>query len=204
MIKIIHRVNTIKKLKKIPIEYGIEVDLRGDKDRILMSHNPLEKSKEYCDIKEFLKHYKHKLIVFNIKETGYEKEIIEIAKKFNIQNYFLLDVEFPFFYYATRNLKFRKLASRFSEAEPIEFTLSQIEKEKPLVNWVWVDTNTKLPLNKRNYSLIKEKFKICLVCPERWGRPEDIEKYKNYLSKNEIEIQAVMTSLKYVNRWKND
>jgi hypothetical protein len=47
-------------------------------------------------------------------------------------------------------------------------------------------------------------FKICLVCPERWGRPEDIPRYIEYLSKNRIVIDAVMTSAKYAGAWGKD
>ena len=74
--------------------------------------------------------------------------------------------------------------------------------QKDLLNWVWVDTNTKLPLDKDSYSKIKEaKFKICLVCPERWHRPQDIQKYIDYMRQNNIKIDAVMTNKNYIPIW---
>ena len=72
-----------------------------------------------------------------------------------------------------------------------------------MVDWVWVDTNTQLPLNIEIYNKLKQAgFKLCLVCPERWGRPEDIEKYKDFMMKEGIKLDAVMTALKFADKWK--
>ena len=46
-------------------------------------------------------------------------------------------------------------------------------KFKGLVDWVWIDTFTKLPLNQNAIKILKN-FKTCLVCPDRWERQEDI------------------------------
>jgi len=121
----------------------------------------------------------------------------------NIQNYFLLDVEFPYLYNATRKQGIRKIAVRYSEAEPIEAVEAQIsELGKPLLDWVWIDVNTTLPLNQ---DVIKRlsKFKTCLVCPERWGRPEDIPRYTEKMKQLGFKPDAVMTSLDYVDEWKS-
>ena len=40
-----------------------------------------------------------------------------------------------------------------------------------------------------------DKFKKCLGCPERWGRPEDIIKYKDELRQLSFNIDYVMTSI---------
>ena len=125
---------------------------------------------------------------------------MELAKKYNIKNYFLLGVEFPFFYQATRKKGFKKIAVRFSEAEPIEFTESQIKDGKPLVDWVWIDTNTKLPIDEEVIEKL-EPFKTCLVCPERWGRPEDIKEYRRKMTELDFKLDAVMTSLEHVGDW---
>ena len=37
---IIHRVNTVKELKKIPHNFGIEIDIRTYKDKIILNHEP--------------------------------------------------------------------------------------------------------------------------------------------------------------------
>jgi hypothetical protein len=194
MICIIHRINTISDLKKIPIKYGVEIDVREHNDKLILNHEA------FCDgeeLEKYLKEYRHRFIIFNIKEAGIEKRVIELAKKYSISDYFLLDVEFPFLFSASRN-GFKKIAVRYSEAEPIEAALAQ----KGFVDWVWVDTISKLPLDKKSYAALKAAgFKLCLVCPERWGRPEDIEKYVDFLEKNNMLLDAVMTGKDYVKKW---
>jgi len=195
MLIIIHRVNTIEELKTVPKEYGVEIDIRAYGNKLILNHEPHE---EGDDLREYLKHYNHALIIFNIKEDGIEDEIIELAKEHNISNYFLLDVEYPFIYRATRKMNFKKIAIRYSEAEPIEFALAH----KNMADWVWVDTNTVLPLNNESYNKLKQVgYRLCLVCPERWGRPEDIQKYKDQLNKDGIKLDAVMTALSHVKSW---
>ena len=190
-----HRANTIKELQETPEKYGVEIDIRAHHNQLILNHEPHLGGE---NLEEYLQHYKHSFIIFNIKEAGIENQVIQLAEKYNIKNYFLLDVEFPFIYNATRNKGFKKIAIRFSEAEPIEMAMAQ----KDLVEWVWIDTNTKLPLNKENhYKLEQAGFKLCLVCPERWGRPEDIEKYISYMRENNIQIDAVMTSINHANKW---
>ncbi|MEK7172938.1 MAG: hypothetical protein AAB740_03100, partial [Patescibacteria group bacterium] len=117
-----------------------------------------------------------------------------------IENYFFLDVEFPYLYRATRKDGMRKIAARYSEAEPIEMVEAQMKDGKSLLSWVWIDTNTELPLNKDVARRLKP-FKTCLVCPERWGRPGDIESYGKQIKKINFKLDAVMTSEQCVLRW---
>lgn len=198
---IIHRVNSIEKLQTIPHEFGVEIDIRGYGDKLLLNHDPIKKNGKYDVLDDYLSNYHHSFIVFNVKEAGYEELIIESARKHRVQDYFFLDVEFPFFYRYTRTKGFRKIAVRFSEAEPIEFTLAQKNEEGFLIDWVWIDTNTQLPLNKDNY-LQMQGLKMCLVSPDRWGRPEDILQYAKDMKDNNLNIQAIMTELQYVPLWK--
>lgn len=192
MILIAHKINSISKLKLIPKSYGVEIDLRSYKNEIILNHEPFKNGEKFT---KFLKFYKHKLLVLNIKESGIENKIIKILKKKKIKKYFLLDVEFPYFWFAKEN-NIRKLAIRFSEDEPIE----NYERLKKNFDWVWIDTKTSLPLNKKVFNKLK-KLKMCLVCPERWGRPEDIKKYKRYFEKNNIYLDAVMANWKYFDEW---
>ncbi len=166
---IIHRVNTIKKLKKIPNIFGAEIDLRAHKSEIILNHEPF-KSGDTLD--NFLKHYNHGTLILNIKEDGIEDKVIKKVKKAKIKSYFLLDVEFPYIFKSLKNRQ-KNIAIRFSENETIQ--TAKIFKNK--FKWLWIDTVTKLPLNKKNIKIIKS-FKSCLVCPERWGRPNQIENYK--------------------------
>ena len=189
---IIHRVNKIKKLKKIPTTYGVEIDIRSLKSKLILSHDP-QKSGDTLD--SFLNNYKHGTLILNIKEAGIEDQVIKKVKNAKIKSYFLLDVEFPYIFKSIKK-KEKNLAIRFSEYEPIQIAQLMSGKFK----WLWIDTVTKLPVNKRNIKILK-KYKTCIVCPERWGRPQQIKAYKKKLKKLNYIPDAVMTSLKHSNDW---
>lgn len=201
-----HRINTIEALKSVPLNQGVELDIRGYGTKLLLTHDPIDESKlsEYQEFEEYLKNFNHALIVLNVKEMGYENRIIELMKKYNVKDWFFQDAEFPFIYRATRKEGMRKTSIRFSEAEPIESVSAQIDEKtgNPLLDWVWIDTNTKLPITPQVVPILS-KFKTCLVCPERWGRPEDIPKYIEQLKSLNFKLDAVMTAEKYVSLWEN-
>jgi len=202
MLIICHRINKIEELKNIPQEYGVEIDIRGYGNKLLLNHDAIDNPDNYDELEEYLKNYNHAFVIFNLKEAGYEQKVIGLADKYGIKDYFLLDVEFPYLYRATRKEGVRKIAVRYSEAEPIEAVEAQIsENGEPLLDWVWIDTNTMLPLNE---GIVKRlsKFKTCLVCPERWGRPEDIEHYIHKMKQLGFRLDAVMTNIKYVDKYK--
>ena len=203
MIIICHRINTIEELKKIPKEYGVEIDIRGYGSKLVLTHEPINEQGRYDELEEYLQNYNHRFIIFNLKEAGYEQRVIDLAEKYGVKDYFLLDVEFPYLYAATRKLGIRKIAVRYSEAEPIEAVEAQINDfQEPMLDWVWIDTNTKLPLNQDIVRRLS-KFKTCLVCPERWGRPEDIGPYIQRMKELGFRLDAVMTNIKYVDIWKS-
>lgn len=195
MLKIIHRINKIKDQKKIPREYGVEIDIRTYNKKLILNHEPF-KAGDLLD--EYLSNFDHAFIVLEVKEEGIEKKVIEICKKYNIKNYFLLSVSFPFIYLLSKE-GIKKIAIRYSEFEDINTCLAMKNK----VEWVWIDTFTKLPLDKESYIKLKNaNFKICLVSPERWNRPKDIKNYVDYFVTNNIKIDAVMTSIRYSHNWK--
>lgn len=199
---IIHRVNKIEQLKKVPKKYGVEIDVRGYGEKMLLSHDSINSTSKHDELELYLQNFKHAFIIFNIKEAGYEQKVINLAKKYNISKdkYFLLDVEFPYLYRATRKGSIREIAVRYSEAEPIEAAEAQIINGKPLLDWVWIDTNTILPLNEDIVNRLKP-FKTCLVCPERWGRPQDIAPYAQKMKELNFKLDAVMTIQKYAEQW---
>jgi hypothetical protein len=189
---VIHRINKIQELKNIPPNYGCEIDIRTNGNKLILNHEPFIGGDSFCD---YLDEYRHGLLVLNIKEAGIEQKVLEEVRKRNITNFFLLDVEFPFIYRASRQGE-RAIAIRYSEDEPIEL----VNKYKNKVDWVWIDTNTKLPLDMNTIVQLKG-FETCLVCPERWGRPKDIIPYRNIMKQFGFEPTAVMTSLSGVKNW---
>jgi len=190
---IIHRVNTVIELQKIKPKYGVEIDIRAWRNNLILNHEPFKNGEKLDD---YLDNYNHGTLVLNIKEAGIEKEVLKVIRERpHIKNYFLLDVEFPYLYRASRERE-KNIAIRFSEDEGIETVKNYIGK----VDWVWIDTNTMLPITEKNKNILN-KFKKCLVCPERWGRPSDIDSYKQSLKKINFSIDAVMTENKYVKNW---
>ena len=189
---ITHRINSIKLLRKIPEKYGVEIDLRTNGSKIILNH---ESSSRGDTFKNYLENYRHGTLILNIKEAGIEEEVEKMLAKNKIKSYFLLDVEMPFLFSATKKKK-RKLAVRFSEYESIETVKNFINRTE----WIWVDTVTKLPINKKNINIIK-KFKSCIVCPERWLRKKDIKNYKKRFIQLNFIPDAVMTSFSCIKLW---
>ena len=69
MLIIKHRLNTIKKLENLRHDYGAEIDIRSYNREIIISHDPFKKGEK---LKKWLKKFKHKFIIFNIKEDQIE------------------------------------------------------------------------------------------------------------------------------------
>ena len=190
---IVHRINKLEELKNISPNYGVEIDIRSYGNELILNHEPYKKGDKFED---FLKEYKHGTLVLNIKESGIENTVLSLIQKHkNVKNYFLLDVEFPYVFSALKN-DIKNIAIRFSEFESID-TVMQF---KGLLDWVWIDTFTKLPLNQNSINILKD-FKTCLVCPERWHRTGDILLYKNQLKNMNFSLDAVMTSKDTIKLW---
>ncbi|MAF25981.1 hypothetical protein CL634_10485 [bacterium] len=191
MLIINHQINTIEGLQKTPPEFGVEIDIRAYQDRLVLHHEPFVEGE---DLEEFLKHYNHAFIIFNVKCEGIEKEVIRLAEKYGIENYFLLDVTPPFMFKLI-NQGISKLAARFSEFESIETCLNL----KGKVEWVFIDNLTHLPVENNAFQRLKEHFKLCIVSPELLKRDE-IEKTKEILKNNPVD--AVLTD--DILRWNNE
>ena len=189
---VIHRVNDRARLRKVPRHYGAEIDLRADGSTLILNHDPFEGGDRFED---WLAEYQHGLLVLNIKEAGIESEAIRLVEARGIKDFFLLDVEFPYLYRASRAGE-RRIALRYSEDEAIETALNYRGK----ADWVWIDTNTRLPLDAQVTTQLAG-FRTCLVCPERWGRPQDIAPYRRELARLQFLLDAVMTSLDYADEW---
>jgi len=192
---IAHRVNTIKELADVPVEYGVELDLRDFGSRLILGHEPFLDGEEFSD---YLKWYKHGTMVLNIKSERIEYKVLELLKKYRITDYFFLDSSFPMIYQLSKDGE-SNIALRFSEFEAIETIL----KLQGKIKWVWVDCFTHLPINRNNYAVLKAAgFKLCLVSPELQGKNEKIEKYKSYLRREHITFDAICTKLYNIEKWK--
>lgn len=191
---IAHRVNTAAALSLLPRDVGAEIDVRADGSRLYLNHDPFRSGESLAD---FLARYAHGTLVLNIKEAGIEDETLRLVRERGVTSFFLLDVEFPYLYLAARRGE-RAIAVRYSEDEPIGLA----ERYAKLVDWVWVDTMTRLPLDAESVSTLKS-YKSCLVCPSRWGRPNDITGYCASMNGLGFAPDAVMTSPELIAAWKS-
>jgi hypothetical protein len=189
---VVHRVNTVDALIRIPSQFGAEIDLRTDGSRIVLNHEPFSSGE---DFERWLDAFRHGLLVLNVKEAGIEADVLARVRARGLSRYFLLDVEFPYLYRASRAGE-RAIAVRYSEDEPIEF----VERYRTRVDWVWIDTLTRLPLDGRTTASFGS-LKTCLVCPERWGRPGDIAAYQSQMRALSFTPTAVMTALPFAPQW---
>lgn len=189
MIIVRHRINTIKGLKTVPTQYGVEIDVRANGKQLILHHAPHEAGDP---LEEFLKNYRHRFIMFNIKTAGIEDEVHTLAKQYTISDYFLFDVGTPYLWKAAAKGE-RRVAVRYSEDECIHTALAF----KGKIDWVWIDTKTRLPLDHDVIEQLRG-FKTALVCPERWGRPQDSNPYIAQMKALNFKLDMVMTAAPYV------
>lgn len=180
--KIAHRINTSEQWAGQPQEYGAEIDVRYHENSLILHHDPFSHHQDPKPerLAHFLEHYNGQgPLILNVKTEGIERQCCELMQKYQIENWFFLDLSMPYFVRYSLLAKAgdipgfspENLAVRFSEYEPIEYALSF----KGVAAWVWVDCFTKLPLNESTYSSLKQAgFKICIVSPELQGHSIDL------------------------------
>ncbi|MCB9799916.1 MAG: hypothetical protein H6757_04075 [Candidatus Omnitrophica bacterium] len=191
MIIIEHRINSVRQLKAVPTDHGVELDLRDAVDGIHIQHDAFSKGEAFDN---YIKDYKHSLLIANIKSEGTETKALDVLKNHNIKDFFLLDLSLPALVKLVKTGE-RRIAVRFSEYEPIEFVL----RFKDKINWVWVDCFSGNAFNQEHLLELKKSFKLCLVSPELHAYSTDqVRIYKEGLKG--VEPDAVCT--KYPDIWK--
>lgn len=193
---IAHRINTVEELRKLPSEYGVELDLRDNLDgTIYIQHNPFEPGENF---ENYLKEYHHGIMILNIKSERIELKIQDLMKKYNIQDYFYLDSSFPMIYLLSKAGE-KRIALRISELEGLDTARNMAGK----ADWIWVDCFTKIPIGKTEYDELKSLgYKLCFVSPELEGRDQDIEAYKKQLERSGMIMDAICTKSYNIKRWK--
>lgn len=192
---IAHRINQLESLRQLPREYGAEIDLRDRGERLILQHDPFEDGE---DAEPFFAEYNHGTLILNVKSERIEHRVQELMLKYKIENYFFLDSSIPMIVKLARSGE-KHMAVRYSEYETVETVL----KFAGLVEWVWVDCFSILPLHQAEMQQFKKAgFKLCLVSPELQGRPEDLIKYKNQLAEEGLTLDAICTKLYNIDTWK--
>jgi len=191
---IAHRINQLETLRKLPHQYGAEIDLRDHGDRLILQHDPFIDGE---DAEPFFAEYKHGTLILNIKSERIEHRVHELLRKYKIEDYFFLDSSIPMIVNLS-NAGEKRIAVRYSEFETIETVL----KFAGRVDWVWVDCFSFLPLHRSEMEKLNSAgFKLCLVSPELQARPDDIPVYKKQLAEEGLELDAVCTKLHNIPAW---
>jgi hypothetical protein len=194
---ICHRVNKIEELKKIDKIFGVEIDIRDDllTNKLILAHDPFVYGDSF---EEYLKLYSNQTLILNIKSERVELKCLELLNKYNISKYFFLDSSFPLIYLLNTKYQNNKIASRYSEFELIELS----ENIKDMIEWIWIDCFTKLPLDKNIMERIKRiNKKICIVSPELQSQKEKIKLYRRQLLDNDIIPDAICCKEYNIYEW---
>jgi hypothetical protein len=182
-----HRINRVVELQAVPYAQGVEIDLRTFNGNLILQHDAIADGENFED---WLKFFRHKLLILNVKEEGLEPTIIRILQNFKITSYFFLDQSFPTQFKMSKSTP-GIICTRVSEVEPISMTLSL----NP--GWVWFDSHS------GNWDYLLHAFsqlqgsqvKKCLVSPElqRNNSEVEIQNLKTQLKKLSINFDAVCT-----------
>ena len=181
-----HRVNSIEELLRVPEEFGLEIDLRLHHDSLVLAHDPFTAGDKFED---WLPHFRHKMLILNVKEDGLEETILKLLVRYKIMDYFFLDQPFPTLRKSAMNDY--RTALRLSEYE------NPVNNVDLKVEWLWLDSFFgDWQYLKQHAAWIKQgQFRTCVVSPELQGRvvgdePEQLVKIMQNLG---LEISAVCT-----------
>jgi len=181
-----HRINTIKQLKKIPTNFGIEIDVNTYLDKLILKHDPFGSGDL---LKNFLNFFNHKFLIINVKTEGLEKNILNYLIKHKIKNFFFLDTSFPYIFKLSKKLT-KKFALRVSDFESVETAY----KMKNKIEWIWIDCfhNYNISL-KEIKKLQRLKYKLCLVSPDLHNRKIRLKDklFFKSLNKNNIKLNMI-------------
>jgi hypothetical protein len=183
-----HRCNSLAELRDTVTEFGVEIDIRSYGDELVLHHDPYVRGEFF---EAWLKAFRHKTLILNIKEEGLEDAVLKLMKKFSIEDFFFLDQSFPFLVKTAKTGESR-CAVRVSEFESMDTALT-LEGQ---IEWVWVDCFTRFPLDHAAAArLQKAGFKLCLVSPELQGREarKHVPELRSLLERKKIYAEAVCT-----------
>jgi hypothetical protein len=189
MLKILHRINSPELLRQTAPEFGVEMDLHAFGDRLVVHHDAFT---DALDFETWLDAYRHAFVILNVKEEGIEGRVRDMVLERGIEDFFMLDLSFPALMKMV-GLSESRLAIRVSEYEAAAGALTLAGK----ADWIWLDVFHGFPIPTPEHDALRAAgFKTCLVSPELHGRSSsEIVDMRNYMDKENIEIDAVCTKL---------
>ena len=161
-----HRVNTLAQLQGLPLDVGLEFDLRSDGQDVLVTHDPFTTGPT---IEAFFPHIGARPCIFNVKCEGIEARVLELARQHHIEEFFFLDLSVPAAWKLAQQGETR-FAVRWSEVEPIEAALAWQGRAQ----WLWIDCFTQFPGALADWQRLGQHFKLCVVSPELQRHPPEL------------------------------
>ena len=198
-----HRINNLESLSMIENNVGIEIDIREDKEDIVLAHDPFIKNdQDKIKLIDILPFFETRFLIINVKSERIEERFIEISKNYlKKNNYFFLDSSLSVINQYRNNRDFI-FCSRYSEYESLLTTKTLVDKK--LTNWIWIDVFNKLPINKEiSIELNNIRAKKCLTSPCLLGREGDIKEYAKIIKRFNLNIDAICCKYKNINLWKD-
>lgn len=191
MIPICHRINSIEDLKKINQSFGCEVDLRSYKNKIYVSHDPLEK--KLLLFENYINFFKHKYLIINVKEEGIITAITKILHKYKIKNYLFLGETLPAILLLKKRHLIDKIIFKVSDIEGLEI-IKNLKNNGIILKWVWYENFKKNKISLKALKLFKEynlKYILCspeLTISNPFSKDIVISNYLKFFKKNSIYI----------------
>jgi len=189
-----HRVNTASGLQSISDQNGVEIDVRDFGKDLVLSHDA------FCGgelFEDFLRNYHKSTLIINVKSEGIEKEVFRLLKKFQIEDFFLLDCSFSAISKMILDGE-KRFAARFSEIESINSVFALTGK----ADWVWIDYFSLNPFNPDVFiELKKRNYRICICSPDLLGWNDLVEPYVAFFLNNKIRPDAVCVKMAYQKYW---
>ncbi|MDF2870897.1 MAG: hypothetical protein K0R05_2472 [Anaerocolumna sp.] len=145
--------------------YGFESDIRDFSEELVISHNPASSDcLKVVDIFQLLKEYEDSYtFAINVKADGLNKQLKELLKGFNLNNYFTFDMSFPqMLEYSNDGIIYYTRQSEF-EIQPLLYEQA---------SGVWIDAfyDEKWITEDLIKKHISSKKKVCIVSPELHNR----------------------------------
>jgi glycerophosphoryl diester phosphodiesterase len=156
---------------------GIEVDLKNQNGKIVLSHDPITKNNHAVSLESLFKKTPKTFFALNIKEDGLGRELRKLISRHKINNYMCFDLSFP------ESLQFQKEQLRvFPRMGDMDPKLKVFPKG--LVIDVFDQTNYSQVL--RSLKALKDPCELFFISPELHGHQVEVNwsKIKRFLTQS--------------------
>ena len=197
-IYIAHRQNKLKNLKSLLDDdvRGVEIDLRSNGNKIIISHDPFLNG---LDFEKNIKKLKNFFLIIDVKSTGFSEKVLKILNKEKIKFLFLNLIGSEQNYLIKKKYS-KNLFLRFSSIEKPDLSIKDFKR----IKWIWFDFFNGKYITIKDYNYIKKNKKnICLTSPDLIdGSVLKTLKYIKHLNKNKIKIDMICSKPHNINLWK--